>query len=315
MKKVLKIIGIIGITIVIIVASASAFIYFNNKSKLKKEAKLIEPYGKMVKVDGGRMNVTIKGNGKENIVLLPGFMTGAPTLDFTQLSEELAKKYKVIVVEPLGYGMSDDTKKPRTVENLNEELHEALQIIHVTKYNLMAHSISGVYSLNYINKYPDEVTSFIGIDSSLPAQGGAEDNQEDSIRFLSHSGLFRVLGQADDKLYNIPDLSENQKKQFKYVYLHSLASDAMTNEGKEMSENFKKTLNLKYPKNFPVMYLLASESIDPDPNWEKIHEDMIKDNPNGEIKILEGSHYLHHTKVEEISSDVDDFLKNIKEAS
>lgn len=310
MKKGLKILGITIGVLVLIIASGAASIYFNNKSSLKKEAKLIEPYGKMIKVDGGSMNVTVTGSGKENIVLLPGFMTGAPKLDFTQLTKELEKQYTIIVVEPLGYGMSDDTNKPRTVENLNKELHEALQAINVTKYSLMAHSISGIYSLNYINKYPNEVTSFIGIDSSLPSQGGADENQEDSIRLLSKSGLFRVLGKTDESLYNMPDLSSKQRDQFKYVYLRSLGSDAMTNEGKEMSNNFKKTLNLTHPKNLPIMYFLATESTQPDPNWGKIHKEMIKDNPKGEIKILEGSHYLHHTQSKKISSDVGVFLKN-----
>lgn len=309
MKKVLKIIGMISGAVFLIATLILAFTYFTNKSDLKIEAKLIAPYGEMVKVNGGRMNVTVSGNGDENIVILPGFMTAAPKLDFTQLTEELEKNYKVIVVEPLGYGMSDDTDKPRTVENINEELHEALEKINVSKYNLMAHSISGVYSLSYINKYPNEVTGFIGIDSSLPSQGEAGDNQEETVRFLSKSGLFRILGKADESLFNIPKLSAEKSEQFKYVYLRSLGSKAMTDEGKKMPENFEKAIDLKYLKDFPVMYFLATESTESDPNWEKIHQDMIKDNPNGEIKVLKGDHYLHHTKFKEISSEVDSFLK------
>jgi len=308
MKKIFKVVGIILGAIVIIVVLFALYIFINNKINLKKEEKSITPYGQMVEVDGGKMNITITGNGDENIVLLPGFMTGAPKYDFTHLTEELSNKYKVIVVEPLGYGMSDDTDKPRTVENMNEELHQALSTLGIKKYNLMAHSISGVYSLNYINKYPTEVTSFIGIDSSLPAQGGADDNQEGMVRFLSKSGLFRVLGNTDESLFNMPKLTTEQSNQFKQVYLRSLGSKAMTNEGAQMPDNFKKTIDLTYPKNLPVLYFLATESTEPDPDWEKIHKEMIKDNPNGEIIILDGSHYLHHTQYKEISEDISKFL-------
>lgn len=310
-EKTLKIIGITFGSILLIIVLFLAFNYFTNKPSLKKEVKLIVPYGEMINVNGGRMNVTVSGNGNENIVLLPGFMTGAPNIDFTQLREELEKNYKVIIVEPLGYGMSDDTKKPRTVENINEELHEALEKININKYNLMGHSISGVYLLDYINKYPSEVTSFIGIDSSLPSQGNADDNKENIIRFLSKSGLFRLLGKVDESLFNMPTLSTEEKEQFKYIYLRSIGSNAMTDEGNRMPENFENTIDLKYPKNFPVLYFLASESTESDLNWEKIHQDAIKDNPNGQIKTLEGGHYLHHTKYKEISSEVDSFFKII----
>lgn len=33
---------------------------------------------------------------------------------------------------------------------------------------LMGHSISGLYGLDYVNKYPDEVSAFVGLDSSVP---------------------------------------------------------------------------------------------------------------------------------------------------
>jgi len=33
----------------------------------------------------------------------------------------------------------------------------------------MAHSISGLYGLDYVNKYENEVSTFVGLDSSVPA--------------------------------------------------------------------------------------------------------------------------------------------------
>lgn len=57
------------------------------------------------------MNVLIQGEGKQTIVLIPGFGTGAPALDFKPLIDELSPFYKVVAVEPFGYGLSDETKK------------------------------------------------------------------------------------------------------------------------------------------------------------------------------------------------------------
>lgn len=57
------------------------------------------------------MNVLIQGQGTETVVLLPGFGTGTPALDFKPLVEELSPFYKVVVIEPFGYGLSDITEK------------------------------------------------------------------------------------------------------------------------------------------------------------------------------------------------------------
>jgi len=230
-------------------------------------------------------------------------------IDFTQLTEELAKDYQVVVVEPFGYGQSEDTKKERSVENLTKEIHTALSTLGIKEYHLMGHSISGVYSLEYIKEYPDEVKSFIGIDSSLPAQGDADNNQEGMVRFLGKSGLYRLLVNASPDLLNVPPVSKEQQEQFKEISLKNIGSDATTHEGKSMAENFKKTEAINYPKNLPVLYFLASESVDPDDQWVPIHEKMIKNSEHSEIKIYEGSHYLHHTKAKEIANDVKAFLK------
>lgn len=38
----------------------------------------------------------------------------------------------------------------------------------------MGHSIGGIYGLEYAKKYTNEVSAFVGIDSSVPEQGGMD---------------------------------------------------------------------------------------------------------------------------------------------
>ena len=73
------------------------------------------------------------------------------------------------MVEPFGYGLSDQTEKERSTANIVSEIHEALQSLHIDRYILMGHSISGIYRLDYVNKYADEVSAYVGLDSSVPA--------------------------------------------------------------------------------------------------------------------------------------------------
>ncbi|MEG2708000.1 MAG: alpha/beta hydrolase, partial [Vagococcus sp.] len=296
MKKAIKIIciSLLALLSLIIIFFASLFVI--NKIQLKNEAKKITPYGEGFEIDGEKMHYEINGDGDKTIVLLPGYMTASPIIDFKPLSDELKKDYRVITIEPLGYGLSDDTNKKRDLKHLTHEVHNLLQSLGVTKYVLMGHSISGVYTLDYIQQYPNEVEAFVGIDSSLPAQGGAEDNQEDAIQFLSQSGLYRLLAKTNPDLLNAPDISTDLKEQYTYLSLKNIGSQATYNEGKEMPNNFKQVANVSYPKDLPVLYLLATESTNDDPNWEAIHQDMIKNSLHADVKILDGGHYLHHTK-------------------
>lgn len=309
MKKIVKIFGILVGSLVVIVLLVFIGIYANNKIQLKKESKKIIPYGQEVKVDNKSLRVQVTGKGEETMVLLPGYLTASPVLDFQPLVNELSKVYQVVVVEPFGYGLSDDTDKVRSIENLTSELHQALTQLNISSYHLVGHSISGVYSLAYINEYPNEVKSFIGIDSSLPDQGGATDNQGGIIKSLSQSGIYRLLADADPTFLNAPKLSKEDAEQFKYISLKNVGNNATMNEGEEMQKNFEKVANLTYPVQLPVLYFLASESVEPDDKWVALHEAMIKESQKSEIKILEGSHYLHHTQSEKIVETITYFLE------
>lgn len=98
-----------------------------------------------------------KVKGKIRLVLLSGLGTTAPALDFEPLVNELSKNNNVVVVEPFGYGWSDVTSKRCTVENIVSEMREALQKSDIKgPYILIPHSVSGVYSIYYANKYPIE---------------------------------------------------------------------------------------------------------------------------------------------------------------
>lgn len=173
-RKIFKIIKWLAIVILILCCMGSTWNYFCKKREIPK---VQAAYGNAVKVNGKKMTVEIAGLQAEEspvIVLLPGLGSPSPVLEFRPLAEELGKTYKVITVEPFGYGLSDPADTERSIENIVEELHACLEEIGVHRYYLMAHSISGLYSLYYANTYPEEVRGFIGIDSSVPKQNENE---------------------------------------------------------------------------------------------------------------------------------------------
>ncbi|MFD3056535.1 alpha/beta fold hydrolase, partial [Streptococcus agalactiae] len=75
--------------------------------------------------------------------------------------------------------LSDIPTKPRTLENITKEIHTGLNKIGVKNFYLAAHSLGGMYSLNYAKNYPEEVRGFIGMDTSTPWMEGEQKTNYD----------------------------------------------------------------------------------------------------------------------------------------
>lgn len=305
-KFMLKAVAVVVLLIVVFLAT----VYVVNVVASKSEQSKIQPYGQSVAVDGKNMNVLIQGEGKQTIVLLPGFDTASPALDFKPLIEQLSSNYKVVVIEPFGYGLSDITDKPRTVDNITNEIHEALQQLNINKYILMGHSISGIYGLDYVNKYPNEVTAFAGIDTSFPTQP-TEVMDTESVSLLQKSGFYRLLVKLNPALIMTPDVDEATKQQIKMITLKNTMNPDIVSEAQLLPTNFKVVQGLQFPKNLPVIFFLVQNDSE-DKDWIPQHEEQIKNSVNGKIVPLEGTHYLHYTQSKPIADDLKKFIDSTK---
>ncbi|GAB6991773.1 alpha/beta hydrolase [Paenibacillus pini] len=305
---VLKIIGAIVIFIVLILG----IVYITNVISTNSEANKIDSYGQHVSVDGKNINVLIQGEGKETIVLLPGYGTAAPALDFKLLIDELSPFYRVVAVEPFGYGLSDGTEKERTTENIVSEVHEALQQLNINQYMLMGHSIAGIYGVDYVNTYPNEVTAFVGIDSSVATQPGMDVKLPTTMfGFLKKSGLQRLVVKFGGDPYAGLPFDEHTVEQMKMLSNKNSNSSTMLNEMDHISSNFKGAQGLTFPKDLPLLLLIQANNEDVK-GWIPLHEGQIKDSAHGKVITVDGSHYLHHTKFKEIARDVRAFMKEAK---
>ncbi|OME92135.1 MULTISPECIES: alpha/beta hydrolase [Paenibacillus] len=307
-NMILKILGAIVIAIVLFLG----IVYITNVISSNSEAKKIEPYGQHVSVDGKNMNVFIQGEGKETIVLLPGYGTAAPALDFKLLIDELSPYYKVVAVEPFGYGLSDGTEKERTTENIVSEVHEALQQLNINQYMLMGHSIAGIYGIDYVNKYPNEVTAFVGIDSSVPTQPGMDVKFPlKTFAFLKKSGLQRLAVKFGSDPYTGLPFDDHTVEQMKMLSNKNSNSSTMLNEMDHISSNFKGAQGLTFPKDLPLLLLIQANNTGVE-GWIPLHEGQIKDSVHGKVITMDGSHYLHHTLFKEIAEDVRAFMNEAK---
>lgn len=305
----LKVLGAIVIAILLFVAA----VYTVNKISSHSEQKRLEPYGQHVSVDGNQMNVTIQGKGEETVVILPGFGTASPALDFKPLISELSPHYKVVVVEPFGYGLSDQTEKERSTANIVSEIHEALQSLHIDRYILMGHSISGIYSLDYVNKYPNEVRAFVGLDSSVPAlsEQKIDSSETQPIKWFRNLGFARLQLKLSADPYDGLPYDEQTKEQLNILIRKNMYNTTQLNEAESMYSNFKAAEQLTFPPNLPVIFFIQKNHPATD-RWIPEHEKLIKDSIHGEVVLLEANHYLYRSHAKEIAERFRGFIKEIQ---
>ncbi|WP_409297373.1 alpha/beta hydrolase [Peribacillus sp. SCS-26] len=300
MKKSLLV--IVGIALFWVVLHQAMMVY---------EQKKYPPLGKLVKVDGKKMHVYSKGSGENTIVLLSGLGTAAPVLDFEPLINEMSKKNKVVVVESFGYGWSDLTNKERTVENIVEEIRTALKKSNIEgPYILMPHSISGIYSMYYANKYPKEVRAVIGIEPTLPNASGSHSNSH-SGSFPKFAGYLAPIGIIRLVSYVIPGLtsplaeegvySKENLKMTKAITAWKYFNKNIVNETNNMGRNIDKTINMRFPSDMPVLLF----------NKEQPKVNDFYQTEKCKTVTLKGNHYLHWTRYKKMSIQVNDFTETL----
>ncbi|MNZ24500.1 haloalkane dehalogenase [compost metagenome] len=312
-KRVLSILLKVIAAVVIAILLFIAIVYTVNKISSHSEQKRMEPYGQHVSVDGKQMNVFIQGQGEETVVILPGYGTAAPALDFKPLISELIPYYKVVVIEPFGYGLSDQTQKERSTANIVSEIHEALQSLQVDRYILMAHSISGLYSLDYVNQYPNEVSAFIGLDSSVPSlsEQKVDSSVTEPIKWFRNLGFARLQLKLGADPYDGLPYDEQTKEQLNILIRKNMYNTTQLNEAVSMYSNFKAAEQLTFPPNLPVLFFVQANHSVTD-QWIPEHEKQIEDSVYGEMVLLDAGHYLYRSHPKEISKKIRDFTGEIK---
>lgn len=294
---------IIGMVVIIAIVLVTTFVI--HQINLSSEADKIEDYGQKIKVFDGTMNTTIDGHGADTIVLLTGFGTASPRLDFEPLIRELDKKYTVVTIEPFGYGLSSETNRERSLNNMAEEIHEVVKQLNLNRFILMGHSIAGLYSLTYVNRYPGEATAFVGIDTSVPTQPWPGYNSA-PLDFLAKAGVVRAVltffGNEKPK-----DESEVQRfEQQHMITMKVTGNNTLHREAVSLTNSFKDAQKLAFPKHLPV--LLFADENSAVKGWTALHQEQANSVDKGKLVLLPGSHYLHHTQSKRIVAELEAFL-------
>jgi pimeloyl-ACP methyl ester carboxylesterase len=123
-----------------------------------------QPAGRLVDLGGHRLHVYCSGKGSPAAVVEAGL--GDFSFDWVLVQARVSQFTRICTYDRAGYGFSDPGPKPRTLAQINLELHDALRSLGERgPFVLVGHSFGGPVVRNYDAAYPQEVAGMLLVDT------------------------------------------------------------------------------------------------------------------------------------------------------
>ena len=282
-------------------------------------------YENLVEVGGTKLNVYTEGEGAVTIVFMAGNGVTCPVLEYKPIYRRMSKKYRIAVIEKAGYGFSEGTDEPRTIENLVAADREALRKAGIEPpYVLAPHSYSGLEAVYWANTSPDEVRAVLSMDMAVPDTAIAQSRelpeekrramiqkQQKLIHKISKGGILTKL--MKNKLENATglmsgnELTEDEKVVYKEYFYKNLAHKEYADEALLLTDNavkVNKTGLLKCPCCFFIGDMkLPVKSV----SWRQNGIDYAE-KCGGEIHLSDKGHMMYAFIPDEMADTFDKFL-------
>lgn len=286
--------------------------------------------------DKKMMNIYTVGEGPKTIVILAGFGSQSPIIQYKALAEGLKDEYKVAIVEYFGYGYSMSmNKNPRTNENIVNEVKTALELYGVTgPYVLMPHSHSHIYAMHFQKTYPELVQAIVSIDGIVPAEindNYYKNKQKDDAANINITSIFeltgfeRILSYIREDIFYIDimrKMTEIYGKEELSVYRNRIGSNylsrTMVREINKLEQNMTELLDYQYPDNLLTLQILASDTVKQYEEAKKnfgakvdymeLSTSLITNEEIQKIEVVDGDHMLHLTNVNDLVATIKLFL-------
>lgn len=287
-----------------------------HRYRLKKEAKLREPLGQLVNINGNNMSIYVEGSGEKTLVFLSGGGTCSPILDFKSLYSLLSDEYRIVVVEKFGYGYSDVVDEDRSIQTILSETRSALDKAGVEgPYVLCPHSMSGIEALYWAQEYPDEVEAIIGLDMAVPEY---YENMKINLplmklgQYAAALGITRLIpALAESDAIKYGTLTDEEKKMYRAVFYSRTAMVTMIDEVKRIKENAKTVAQNGVPQVDMLLFIsdgTGGTGFEKE-TWRRIPEEYISEVNSGTYIELDCPHYVHDHEYEKISEEIKNFLE------
>lgn len=216
-------------------------------------------------VDAGEydLNVYLYGNedGKHTIVGMSGQGVNTYSMGLKATVDRFATENRIAIVDRAGYGLSDSTTVPQTVEQVVQDYRTVLRRAGCeAPYILVPHSIGALYATYWENVYPDEIEGILYLDGGGIGEETYDHSNTSHELFLSAlcaTGLQRIFHDSMKGEISWRNLTMKQEKYAKAMEMHSTYNLAQHSENALAAENYHTVAKLVKPTDMPKIYVYA----------------------------------------------------------
>ena len=80
------------------------------------------------------------------------------------------------------------------------------------------------------------------------------------------------------------------------------------NELNHMEDSLESVRDLKFPETIPVLQFVSGDNCELLETWETLHREVITETDKSEVLRLDGGHYLHYERKQEVVEKVREWI-------
>ena len=141
------------------------------------------------------LNFEISGNGKENLVLLHGFMENLSI--WSEMEKSISEHFTLIKIDLPGHGKSEVLKEIHTMEFMAEEVKKVTDHLEIDHFHLLGHSMGGYTSLAFAEKFPKKLKSLTLFFSTYFADDAEKKEQRQKSQYARWRTQIQEQGEKD----------------------------------------------------------------------------------------------------------------------
>ena len=143
-----------------------------NTTDLYSDEELIKQWpgfeNKYATVNGIQLHYVEGGTGTP-IICLPGWPQ--TWYSFHTIAPELAKKYRVFIIDIRGMGTSSKPASGYDKKTMAKDIYEFTRQLGLEKVYMLGHDIGGMVAMSFAFNYPELVAKLVLMDGSHPSEG------------------------------------------------------------------------------------------------------------------------------------------------
>ncbi len=266
-----------------------------------RDQRTYPPPGRLVDVGGYRMHLYCVGEGNPTVILDAANM--GTVSNWAWVQPEIAIATRVCAYDRAGLGWSDLGPEPQDTRQNAEALHTLLGNGDVPgPYVLVGHSLGGLYTRMFAERFPDEVAGLVLIEGTLPdglkrlgkpdvMPNAPDQGMMDLTPVVSRLGILRLRGFPSSD----PDLPERQSGELQAY----LASTKWAELIKRQYHLFPMLLAQVRPLygagslgDRPLAVVLGSEGDGGIKEWQGLFEEQAALSTNRTIRMIDGATHV-----------------------